>query len=336
VSDTALVVFDVRGSQRTGIGHVVRALELAGRLANRGARVRFLPLGGRQATRLVTRRSFPVRSLARMSAKEPPTIVVVDRPDVKPARLRRLRRRWPQAVLVVLDYYGAAVRGIDAVINLNRWRVRAGRTWDGTCRYRLGLQFATLRASFRRARPARTAAGGPLRRIFLGFGGTDAAGWTARAITALVSLGGTAPILEVVLGRRVPAVERAARAAGAARVRIHVAIADPAAVLRGCDLAVVGGGTLMMEAGCLGIPAIVVPRTQAERLFVRDFVRGGAVVVVPGARGLPVRRLVAAVTALAHDRARRRQMAAAGRRLIDGRGADRVLALVSTLERHAT
>lgn len=330
-----LVLFDVSGGQRAGVGHVIRSLELATRLLKLGVDVVFLPPGGRSVTLLVERSSFPVTPLARVSAHGSPSVVLVDRPDTSAIRLKRHHQRWPRARLIALDYYGQVVGGVDAVINLNRWRVRAGTAWSNGCEYRQGLTFATLREAFRSERSARPRARRSLQRLFLAFGGTDPSGWTRHAIHALAPLVRAGPKLDVVVGRRSAEVDRAVQAVGTARVHLHESVSDPAALLGRCDVAVIGGGTMMMECACLGIPAVVVPRTKAERLFATDFAHAGAVVVVPPKGSFPVHRVAAAVGELAFDQAARRDMAAAGRQLIDGRGADRVVSLVMELTKGA-
>jgi spore coat polysaccharide biosynthesis predicted glycosyltransferase SpsG len=314
-------LFDARGSRTQGLGHVVRSLALADRLAAVGFRVTFLPPGSPRARAQVQRRGYPVRSLRALPARLSPTVLVVDRPDVSAVVLRAHRRRWPAVRIVALDYYGASRAGTDAIVNLNEARVRISAAAPG--RY-VGLQYAILRDSFRRRRARPQSPRERCRRLAIAFGATDPYNWTPQAIRVLQWF--------VSEGMKVEALTPQAVRPVAAGVRIHAQLPDPARLLSSCDAAMIGGGTLMMECACLGVPAIVVPRTPAERQFARRFVEGGAVILVNSGRQLPSQALAEAVRAVA-PKTRRRRMALAGRRLVDGRGAERIVRLIAGLTR---
>ena len=288
------VAFDTAGGRTTGIGHVVRALALAEQVRKLGAGVTFtspltVPLTGKLARFPRTRRH--------------PDVVVVDRPDTSAALLRERRQRWPGAGLVALDYYGDAVDGLAAVINLNDGRRRRVRRSPRALYH--GLQYATLRPSFRARRRERRRIRARAQLVLVGFGGTDPHGWTPAATRALMAL--------LPEGVAIQTMQR---------------VADPAPLLARCDLAVIGGGTMMMEAACLGLPAIVIPRTPEERVFARQFERGGAILLIRTGPRFPAVALQRAVKRLLDDRTARRDMSRAGRALIDGRGLDRVARLI--------
>ena len=290
------MAFDTVGGRVTGVGHVVRTLALIERVRALGARVSLVapvtaPLTGK-----------PVR-VSRAGRR--PDVVVIDRPDTSEALLRDRRKRWPDARLVALDYYGEAVDGLAAVINLNDGRRRKVARRPRPLYH--GLRYATLRPSFRAKRRDRRSIPRRLRLLLVGFGGTDPFGWAPSATRAL-----TAMLPEGVA------------------IQTMKAVPDPAPLLARCDLAVIGGGTMMMEAACLGLPAIVIPRTPEERAFARQFERAGAVRLVTVRSGFPTTALQRAVKRLLDDRAERTRMSRAGRALIDGRGIDRVARLIVT------
>jgi spore coat polysaccharide biosynthesis predicted glycosyltransferase SpsG len=263
---------------------------------------------------------FPVAS---PSSATPPRALIIDRPDVTVRLIDAHRRRWPDAAIIVLDHYGPA-RSADVLVNLNAARQRRAKRSGGPLTL-TGLGFAILRESFRGKRRDVARMHG---RLGLCFGGTDSRGWTAATVSAL------APVLRaegwratVVVGRSAAAVVRVSRK-NADVIRLEVQPRNPAAIFAECDLLVIGGGTLLMEAACLGVPAVVAPRTEAERVFATEFVRGGAAVVVAGESRFSPASVVPRVTRLMKSDSGRAAMSRAGRHLVDGKGSQRVVAAV--------
>jgi len=307
------VAFDTAGGHRAGVGHVVRALALAARVEQLGARVTAIAPATASA---LASRALPITTRR-------PDVVAIDRPDTTADLLRRHNERWPGIRLVALDYYGESVDGLAAVVNLNEARER-GAARRPRAYYR-GLRYAVLRASFRQRRRVRTAVPARVRRILVGFGGTDPSGWTTAAVRALVPILSSAAMdIDILSGRPFPA----GALDGVPRVTLHVAVADPSALLQASDLVIIGGGTMMIEAACLGVPAIVIPRTLEERAFARQFTRVGAVRVLAPRAAFPGGALRREAARLFDDRHARLRMRRAGRALVDGRGAERVARLI--------
>jgi spore coat polysaccharide biosynthesis predicted glycosyltransferase SpsG len=298
------VLIDTAGGRRTGHGHLVRSRELARRLRRRGARVSWL-------------------AVARPS-QVAPSVIVIDRDDVTAEMITARHRQWPEAPIVALDYYGPPAEGVAAVINLNAGRASEWAPRSRPRRYLEGLEYATVRQSFvpiRNGRKRRERQEPP--RVLIGFGATDPRGWTAPALRAIASVGDGDVRVDVMSGSASAALSRAVKRHPHAR--LHVAVADPAPLVARSSLVIIGGGTMMIEAACLGVPAVVVPRTMSERMFARGFARVGAVRVVPVRHTFPgaaVRRVVASLLRDARARTRMRRRATA---LVDGHGADRVV-----------
>lgn len=317
------VLFDTAGGHRAGVGHLLRTLTLVDELRRRGARVAVIrPIGASALLPILLKRA----RLRPVDAVGPqPDIVVVDRPDTTSAGLLRHHARWPSARLVALDYYGASVDGLTGVININPAREKNRRPralWR-----RRGLEYATLRPSFSEWRGVRTTVPVRVRRILVGFGGTDPTGWTSSAVTALSDMLPSDVEIHVLSGAGALSY---APSPVRSHVTVHVSLPDPAPLLHASHVAVIGGGTMMIEAACLGVPALVIPRTPEEVGFARQFTRAGAVRVVSPRGGFPASGLRREMTRLLRDRPERLRMRSAGRSLVDGRGADRVADLIMT------
>lgn len=325
MSDAPRVAFDTTGGMRIGVGHLLRSIVLAEQLRVLGAETTLLAMPTRIPS--LGRRALHTAALAPMpNGGPPPSVVVVDRPDATAGRLDRLHRRWPDAVLVAMDYYGPAVDGLTLVVNLNE-ACEARTHAPGPVRA-CGLRHVMLRDSFRALRKHRRTEREDAEQVLLGFGGTDPDGWSEQAAGVIARCLPGKGSVHVLCGTR-PRTERLVARPVAWATKRHVTVADPAPLLAASDLAVIGGGTMLAEAACLGIPAIVVPRTPMERLFARQFLAAGAACVVEPRNGrFPAPALARLVRSLTSDIEERLRMRRAGRRLVDGRGAERVARLI--------
>jgi hypothetical protein len=99
-----------------------------------------------------------------------------------------------------------------------------------------------------------------------------------------------------------------------------------AAELAAATVAVVAGGVTLYEACALGVPAIAVALTPAQHKTVRAFAARGAVIDggLMGPAGHTAEIVAAEVARLLGSAPSRCRLAAAGLRLVDGRGAFRV------------
>jgi spore coat polysaccharide biosynthesis predicted glycosyltransferase SpsG len=325
MSDARHVTLDTAGGLRAGVGHLLRSIVLAERLRALKADASLLstpkapPSLALHAIRAAGLRAAPQRG-------SPPRVVVVDRPDTTPERLELLHRRWPTAALVALDYYGPAVDGLALVVNLNE--ARETRAHSRAPLKARGLRYVILRDSFRVLRRRRRLVRAGIRQILVGFGGTDPNAWSDQAASVMTNCFSDDVSVRLLTGEKQRETKSAPRPGGRSITR-HVTVADPAPLMAASDLAIISGGTMLAEAAYLGVPAVVVPRTQAERLFARRFSAAGAARVVEPEDGrLPARALARLVRKLADDKDARRRMQRAGRRLIDGRGVERIARLI--------
>lgn len=94
------------------------------------------------------------------------------------------------------------------------------------------------------------------------------------------------------------------------------------------DIVVTAGGVTLLESLAMGRPTVVVPTADNQRANVAACVSAGAAVEATAASAATLART------LMYDVAQREAIAAAGRSLIDGRGAQRVAATIA--ERAAT
>ncbi|MGE0813485.1 MAG: hypothetical protein AB7O28_16155 [Vicinamibacterales bacterium] len=310
------ILFRAAAGPRVGFGHLARCRALARALGVRPVVSIRGSAGTARAAGALGVRVAPggVTALTRLGAR----LLVVDDPDARAARtwIAAARRRGVP-VAVVRDAAPRAL-GADLVID-GSVRTPADER-RGRC---LGPRFAVLdpRLPALRARARRR---GPV----------------------VVALGGGAHVFPHVgavvraLASRVPAADIRVAPGFTARVRPAldgarwVRPARLAATLAGARLAIVAGGLTAQEACALGVPAVAVAVVPAQRPAIRAMAARGAV-VDGGALGAgrAVARVADAAARLLATPAERRRMAAAGRGLVDGRGAERVAAALRALAR---
>ncbi|MEQ9447993.1 MAG: hypothetical protein RLN70_03690, partial [Rhodospirillaceae bacterium] len=109
------------------------------------------------------------------------------------------------------------------------------------------------------------------------------------------------------------------------RVELHVDPDDMPGLMAGCDMAIIGGGTMSYEAAMCGLPTIFIalaPNQLRPCLGWQELTKAPLLGQVGQVSPAAIR---AAVSALINDDVRRQEMAAAGRGLVDGRGAIRLI-----------
>ena len=298
-----------------GLGHFKRCAALARALGARGCTVDALVAGPRDAGLAAVAPGWAVTPLdwwgaadrvVQAVAGRAVDAFVVDSYHTDAALLATLRRA---GLVVAIDDLADRPLPVDAVVNGAWYAERLAYRVEADTARLLGPRFALLDRAFAEP-PARVTA--------------------ERAGRVLVTLGGSTPASEIAAA--VAAVRAAlpdARvdvpggllpldAVAAPGVTLHGAVPSLRPLLLTADLAVTAGGMTLYECLATGTPTVAVCLADNQRPNLEHL----------GAAGLVVRAdfatLGQAVTRVAGDRALRERLSAAGRRAIDGSGAERV------------
>ena len=308
------VVFRVAAGPRRGFGHLARCRALAGALGVPAlVSLRATPSTARAAAATgVTLVGGGVRLLDRVR----PSLVVVDDPDTAHARTWVAAARRRGLPVAAISDAGRGRVDADLVIDgsVNARRPSGARHLSGPRYAVLDPRVDGLRTS-RRRRP---------RRICIALGGG-------------AQVCGVVPALTAVLAARVPDADIRVAPGFTTRPRPALAVGRwlaPGALvpaLASADLAIVGGGLTAYEACALGVPSVAVAVVPGQRPTIRTLAGRGA--IVDGGAWRPARtgRIGDLAARLLHASARRRTLARAGRRLVDGRGARRIAAALVRL-----
>jgi spore coat polysaccharide biosynthesis predicted glycosyltransferase SpsG len=195
----------------------------------------------------------------------------------------------------------------------------------------LGPEYLSLRGEFRRRRgPPRA----KVRRILTCFGGADPDDRTRLAVETWATLK-AAPELDVVVGpsyRPLPALRETARRLGAV-VHRDIEAKQLADLMGQADIAIASAGMIACELCAMGVPTILTALSENQRPNAAALAKTGAArVIEPFAR----ETMLAALEELRADPGRRRSMARAATRLIDGHGAERLADAILGVRAHGS
>jgi len=332
------VLFLCRGSTRDGLGHVMRSRTVAESM--RGlASVQMVVIGDRYVSALLHGRTVPhvvvedeSAALAEYTAMSP-DVVVFDM-----LRFGRDPFRWiaQSCPTVSLSPVFDRLHEVDHFFHRT---VEVGDDFDAASFggvVHAGLEYAVIRpecraieeSAYRRHLDDRALA------VAISMGGADAGNKTLRVLQRMRRI--TRPILFwILLGEGYGHSYEALTACVAESPRHEMILAKTSdsmwRILGGCTLAVLAGGTVSYEAARAGLPAINLFESGDQEYLCRELVDRG----VAWSAGYPLPAAIdRAADLVARFDLRRDDLLAAHRRcrrLIDGRGADRIAAAIAGL-----
>jgi len=191
----------------------------------------------------------------------------------------------------------------------------------------LGTRYALLRSEFLDWRGQERTFPDMGRRVLVTLGGSDPENVTERVLEGLASIPGAGLEVRAVVGHANPHLESLERFRERSGLRLELlrSVDDMPSLMAWADLAVTAGGSTAWELAYMGLPACLVTIAENQRRNVETLHERGAGIGCGWSHELEPRELGQVVGALAADPARRRAMSEIGRRLVDGRGADRVI-----------
>lgn len=245
--------------------------------------------------------------------------------DVPGIRLGELQLLRPLAKVLVRieDEESEAESCSDILISPNLKEVC--RQPQANARYLHGAEYVIVRREFAPYRQQRRETSRIASRILVCMGGSDPRNLTARVVSTLRSSRYSWSVL-VITGAAYRESERLDTLIGNdSRLRWIRNAPNMAELLWHSDLAIIGGGTLMYESCVLGTPAVTICQNRDQDIEASLFDRAGAVVNCGEYSPATDEVLPGCFESLALDWSRREQLSVAGRLLVDGRGAERIV-----------
>lgn len=193
------------------------------------------------------------------------------------------------------------------------------------CRVLRGLEFALLRREFVELNCLHQAVPARAHNVLVTFGGADSENMTASFLKALKELGNKSLHVKIITGALNPHVEQLADLVYSLPFQCDLlhAVDGMPYLMSWADLAVGASGSTCWELCLLGVPMVIVAAADNQAGIAKGLADAGAALC-------PEDILDASfLGALLEDSQLRRQMSQAGRSLVDGKGACRLIELSS-------
>jgi spore coat polysaccharide biosynthesis predicted glycosyltransferase SpsG len=338
----APVLFRVDAAPRTGWEHAWRCLVFAAALQRRRRPAYFLSQlepatlaatvkrGGNEwiAASHPAGKPEDLEEVLREIARLEPQAVVVDCPEASEEYLRTLRGTG--VAVVSIDSLAATAFPSDLVVNPLLGPGRESYEHRRGTQLLLGARYALVRPEIRRQRPIRAQEPAQPFRALVVLGDDDLhnhAGELARHLLNTPRVGR----VDVLVRSYHPDLEPLKALAEANAERLDI-VSEPAEVplrISRSHLAVTAGNNWSLELACVGVPQLIVVQSEVHWPTAQLLEEAGAATCLGWHASVSAATVRQAVSTLLSDPLERQAMARAGRRLIDGRGPDR---LVTALE----
>ena len=325
------------GGGSIGVGHVIRSLALAEAAVAAGHDV--VVAGHFEGSFVQGQLAAAPVEVVQLAAPladhdlQPVIDLVRDRrPDVlhvdsyeAPARLRELG----EVVLSNMEDGTFGRRPADVVVDPTLGAELVARPDDGSTWLLRGSRYAPMRQRVIDARQMSSTADGVARRVLVVMGGTDPVGLAPAAVGLLARTGLALEVTAIAVGENAERV-RAAAHGSALSLTVLAPVDDLAAMMSGQDLVVSAAGTSVWELCCIGVPMALIWAVDNQRDGYDRVVAAGAALGLGGPElGQPERhgdeRAVGLLRTALTDSGVRADLARAGRHVVDGLGAWRVV-----------
>ncbi len=327
------VIVRVAGGPRTGFGHLRRSWTLASRLVQDAVAVHFV-CATPDGVGMLAEAGFPVmvedhprsldRTLDLLRRTPAPRLCLVDAPDLPAADLAELGACAPS---VCVDDTGEREMPVDLAVNGSAGAQMLVYRGLPRTQYLLGPDFILLRGEFAGV-PKRPPTALEIRRVLVltGGGGT---GPLSRQIAEVVAEMLPHATVDVVTG---PFADSPPEEAVSGRVTWYRSPQDIRSLMLAADLAVSAGGQTLYELAATATPTLGVRVCANQSLNLKGLADAGCLRDLGAPEEPDFRaRLAGSLTELAGNAKMRDRMGRSGRSVVDGKGVERVAAMMRTL-----
>lgn len=332
---------DGDAGQEAGTGHVYRSLEYARLLMEQfvDLEVRFIMRDFPEGLRMVKNAGHDVTVLpASPSAADMqkafadyrPRLLVIDTLGCDEITMDAAKAHAER--VVTFDDLGSVGLQADVVINGILWATKEIEAPAGGPEVYQGVDFMPLRTQFANAWNRRAPLKDDLREIVVCTGGHDETGFAPKILSSLALL----PFACRVVFCAGPSHEGIAElqrlalelSVGGKSFEVQQEVTNMADVMLRADLAILTGGTVLFEASACGLPSIIICSQEHQVPQAQWFAWHNAAVSLGFMEQVDGELLLDAVVDM--DKERRHQLSKAASRIVDGRGMERVVEILSS------
>ena len=329
-------------NSQMGSGHLMRCMALGHAWLDRGSQVTVVSVTGSFKARLA-REGMEVRHLradpgsfkdasrtVNLARELGADWIVIDGYHFD-AEYQKTIKEAGMNLLFVDDYGQCDYYCADIVLNQNlHARETLYSKRDPNTRLLLGPKYALLRREFITHRGRERAIPEVARKVLVTFGGADHNNVTLRLMEALPFVDVKGLRVMVAVGGWNPHFAQLTLAAkrSSLQVRLRRDPTDMPALMAWADIAVSAAGITAYELAFMGLPNLLVVTSDNQAIVAEQLGAKGVAAVLGWHDQLSCSKIARAITNLSAAREERERMSRAGKELIDGEGAWRVLAHV--------
>lgn len=338
------------GSAQLGLGHIMRCIGLAQGLETTGINSLFVIRNDSPAIKgLIERHGFPVQSMphdfkfeqdlevtANLSRQKDVRLVVTDLStdgflrsggECK-AYLQELKK--DASFLITVDDLNVLDFPSDIVINPNYGAEKLNYDRGSYVKYLLGPAYFIFRREFIEASKIERKISRQAKNILVTLGGSDTVDLTCKVLKALSRLEISGLNLCILPG----VVDSSSREQLLTDVlkgfkgtfRFFPMEYNMAELMLWADLAITGGGLTKYETAVTGTPSIIITRIKHQKEVTSLFAREGSTLFLDTGNDMVQEEIAIVVDRVIKDRELRADMSLRGRKLVDGRGIERIIA----------
>jgi len=343
------IVFRTDASINIGTGHVMRCLTLADELRQKGTDINFICreepgnlisyVGNRGykihqlpgEIDIETDRRLTNQILSKYETK--PDGLIIDHYDIDISYESSLRDRVKK--IMVIDDLADREHDCDLLLdqNYSKNEDRYNGLVPGNCIQLLGPEYAILRPQFQKTRGNLRKRDGGVNRILLFMGGADSKNITSKALRAIQMLDRSDIVIDVVIGNLNPYHDEIKiLTSKIPNTSCHHNVENMAELMASADLCIGAGGTTTWERCCLGLPSIVLVLAENQKNISENLDKGGAIINLGWYYNVTEKNIKEVVEGLIDNPQTMISMSDKSRRLVDGKGVNRVCdAMVSMI-----
>ncbi len=323
------VLFRCDGGPDIGIGHVMRCRALAQAFHKQGWTSVFAmaeasaKLFGEDDPVVVPDGSAGAAAVKAVMVEGKASCLVVDHYGLD----ADFERQAAPTLTIAIDDLANRPHDCDMLIDANPARTATDYAAHAPVRTQLllGARYALLRGEFAELRRAPDDFPSVPKHLVAAPGGADPGNISARLLEAVPQLNAAGIRTTLIVGRANPRQADLIAHGRAVGADVVCNPPNPVALMANADIAISGAGTTCLEFACLGIPTVALILADNQRDIANALGGAGAARILDGGGALKAQDIAEAVLTIAADGKARQRMSAAGRTLIDGGGAARVV-----------
>jgi spore coat polysaccharide biosynthesis predicted glycosyltransferase SpsG len=229
-----------------------------------------------------------------------------------------------------IEYISTQEYNVDALINASIIKKWQKYLWNRNVSYYLGPKYFILSSKYKELHSVERIINDKITKIFLCLGGSDKNNVTSKIVNYLINLDSSVKI-DVVLGPNHIFLKEFTNSLldSNPNIRVHDVSWKIWNFMIECDLAITSAGRIPYELAATGTPSICVPLVEHQELTANAFQAKGTTIKLSSS--FSEKEFQNAIKKVMEDKELRIKMSLRGKKIVDGRGLERISKIISSL-----